>query len=264
MAVHQHWSRIAGPIVLALAGLVVVLFLDARVTYPNSVFMRALWVLWLGLLGWTVWQLSEWRSDWFLATDKRLLLRYGLLTRKVAMMPLSKVTDMSYNRSVPGRVFGYGRFVLESAGQDQALRTIEWVPRPDETYRIICAEIFGVVAEDDLTPGDGATAGGSDGEDGSGDSFGSDGGPPPRSPLPTPISSPLGSVPVSPVEVNPSHSRAIPLHRDPRVTPSGTTSGEIIYSSDGERRRRREAETGPLVGPSGTPPRRRSRWSDDD
>ncbi len=264
MAVHQHWGRIAGPIALTLAGLFAVVWLEARITYPNSVLVRALWLLWLGLVGWTGWQLSEWRSDWFLATDKRLLLRYGLLTRKVAMMPLSKVTDMSYNRSVPGRVFGYGRFVLESAGQDQALRTIEWVPRPDETYRVICAEIFGVVDVDDPARGGGA------GEDGPGDGFDPDGGPPPGSPLPTPISSPLGSMPVSPVEENPSHSRAIPLHRDPRVTPSGTTSGEIIYSSDGERRRRREAETGPLVGPGGTGraggqrPRRRSRWSDDD
>ena len=60
------------------------------------------------------------------------------------MMPFIKVTDMSYHRTVPGRIFGYGEFILESAGQEQALRKVEWVPHPDATYRIICAEIFGL------------------------------------------------------------------------------------------------------------------------
>ena len=80
-----------------------------------------------------------------MATDKRLLLRYGLISHKVAMMPLLKVTDMSYVRSIPGQFLGYGKFVLESAGQDQALREVKWVPNPDQTYRDICAEIFHIV-----------------------------------------------------------------------------------------------------------------------
>ena len=51
---------------------------------------------------------------------------------------------MSYVRSIPGQLLGYGRFIMESAGQDQAMRTVEWVPRPDETYRAICAVIFNI------------------------------------------------------------------------------------------------------------------------
>nr|WP_241744520.1 PH domain-containing protein [Cellulosimicrobium arenosum] len=85
----------------------------------------------------------EWRNEWFVATDKRLLLLYGLITHKVAMMPLKKVTDMNYGRSPTGRVLGYGQFLLESAGQDQALRKIDWVAQPDETYRRLCDTLFG-------------------------------------------------------------------------------------------------------------------------
>ena len=77
-----------------------------------------------------MWRAVEWHHNWFVATDKRLLLRYGIITHKVAMMPLIKVTDMSYVRSIPGQFLGYGRFVLESAGQDQALREVKWVPGP--------------------------------------------------------------------------------------------------------------------------------------
>jgi hypothetical protein len=58
------------------------------------------------------------------------------------MMPLVKVTDMRFSRSIVGRLLGYGEFRLESAGQDQALGRIPWVADPDATYRELCAIIF--------------------------------------------------------------------------------------------------------------------------
>ena len=101
-----------------------------------------LWWLWIAVLVRSVWLLADWRAEWFVTTDRRMLLVYGLVTRKVAMMPLGKVTDMNYKRSPLGLLLGYGEFVLESAGQDQAMRSIPYVRRPDDTYRAICAVIF--------------------------------------------------------------------------------------------------------------------------
>ena len=89
-----------------------------------------------------VWRVLDWRNEWLVATDKRMLMLYGLITKKVSMMPLVKVTDMRYSRSIPGRILGYGEFLLESAGQDQALGRIAWVADPDATYRELCAIIF--------------------------------------------------------------------------------------------------------------------------
>ena len=85
----------------------------------------------------------NWRRDWFVATDKRFLLFYGFIRRKVAMMPLLKVTDMTYDRSLLGRIVGYGTFVLESAGQEQALSDIDHVPDADANYQAICTQLFG-------------------------------------------------------------------------------------------------------------------------
>ena len=143
-AVHQHWAKIAEPVASVVAGLVLVLALDSYLPATLGVVANLLWWAWFVVVGRALWKILEWRHDWFVATDKRLILTYGLLTHKVAMMPLAKVTDMSYNRSPIGRMLGYGTFVMESAGQDQALHSVEWVPDPDNTYRAICAEIFGV------------------------------------------------------------------------------------------------------------------------
>jgi len=144
IAVHHHWVKVTEPVLSALAGLAVAVWVDVTVPASLGAAGTAAWWLWFVVLGRTLWKLFEWRHEWFVATDKRLLLTHGLLTRRVAMMPLQKVTDMSYSRSVPGRLFGYGKFVMESAGQDQALREINWLNDPDHTYRAICAEIFGV------------------------------------------------------------------------------------------------------------------------
>jgi membrane protein YdbS with pleckstrin-like domain len=84
--------------------------------------------------GWRVWQ---WHADRIVVTDQRIFEVSGVLTRKVASMPLTRVTDMTYQRSLLGRVLGYGDLIVESAGQDQALSRIEHLPRPDDFYRTI-------------------------------------------------------------------------------------------------------------------------------
>jgi hypothetical protein len=264
--VRQHWGVIALPVIYTLAGLFVVMWVDARIRIDAGFLARLLWLVWFGLLGWMVFQVAQWRHDRFIATDKRLLLNYGLFTQKVAMMPLIKVTDMSYQRSVPGRLFGYGRFILESAGQDQALRRVDWVPHPDVTYRIICTEIFGVPSRERVTDPDrddgylDDAAGHSPGGPAapvvsplgdSGDSGGmvglgmrsrSSGMPSDRSDRWAESSDMWSDSSV--VDERWNYSQAIPLHQMGDASPM--PSGEVIYSSDAERRRRRMADTGPI------------------
>lgn len=144
VAMHQHWAKVAEPVASVLAALVVVTWLDTELPRGAGLFADLIWWAWFAVLGRALWRLANWRHDWFIATDKRLLLTYGLFTNKVAMMPLLKVTDMTYSRSLVGRVMGYGQFVMESAGQHQALKRVSYVPHPNRTYRAICAELFGV------------------------------------------------------------------------------------------------------------------------
>jgi hypothetical protein len=210
-AVHQHWGKIAEPVGSAIAGCVFALWVDARIDPALDVVSTVVWWAWFALVGRMAYKLAQWRHDWFVATDKRLLLFYGFITRKVSMMPLMKVTDMSYERSVPGRILGYGRFVMESAGQDQALRAVNWVPEPDAHYRAICAEIFGVA--------DHGQAGGDRDDDRWHDD------------------EPPGGIP-----------EPYPGWDDPRHTPppSSTHGAPSLYRSPDLRARDRSAETGPI------------------
>lgn len=143
LAVRRHWARLAEPLASVLAGLLVLLWLDQVLPLGLPLVRDVLLAGVVGLVARLAWRVVEWRADWFVVTDRRLLLRSGIVTRRVAMMPLIKVTDMSYSRPPVGRVLGYGEIVIESAGHDQALRRIRHLPRPDALYLEVCELLFG-------------------------------------------------------------------------------------------------------------------------
>lgn len=142
ITVRKHPAVLIGPIALALGGILIALVLGTtvllHVNHAAIVLLIACLIL-LAYLGFKAW---EWSEDYFVVTSDRMLEASGVFTRKIAMMPLVKVTDMSFQRSTLGRMLGYGSFILESAGQDQALRTIDHVPYPEQLYLEICALIF--------------------------------------------------------------------------------------------------------------------------
>jgi hypothetical protein len=139
---HKHWAVLIPAMLIVSGATLLVLWIDASTPPSADQTVRFFWYLWLVVVLWGTWRFIEWRRDWFIGTNKRLLLFYGI-PRRVAMMPLIKVTDMSYRRSVTGLVLGYGKYIMESAGQDQALSEINLVPHPDANYQAICTEIFG-------------------------------------------------------------------------------------------------------------------------
>jgi hypothetical protein len=141
-AQRRHWMSLSVPLCLAGIGLLIALALDVALP-PSAALPRDLvWLGWSAAVWYLGWHVLVWWCDRFVVTDKRVLLVHGLLRRDVDMMPLTKVNDMRYERSVPGRLLGYGVFVMESAGKDQALSRVAHVREPDWLYREICTLLF--------------------------------------------------------------------------------------------------------------------------
>jgi uncharacterized membrane protein YdbT with pleckstrin-like domain len=142
ISVHQHPAVLIRQIFEVLVGLAIAGWISNSFTHGSSVAILVIWLLWAILLLRLAWKVLDWSLTYFVITSQRLLLTKGFLQRKVDMMPLTKVTDMSFNRSAAGQVFGFGEFVVESAGQDQALRHIEYLPYPEQLYLEVCGLIF--------------------------------------------------------------------------------------------------------------------------
>lgn len=142
ITVRRHPAVLMVPVGLLLGGLILAGLLSQTLAENGGAVFSWVWWGWLILLAWFVWRVAEWSVDYFVITNQRMLLTTGLITRKVAMMPLAKVTDMSFKRTIAGRMLGYGEFVLESAGQDQALTNVPFLPYPEQLYLEVCEMIF--------------------------------------------------------------------------------------------------------------------------
>lgn len=147
--VRRHPAVLLVPSAQAVAGLLAAFILSATLLRGHTVLIWIVWGLWALLMARLIWQAINWAVDYFVITSERILLTSGVFTRSVAMMPLSKVTDMSFHRTFAGRLLGYGEFVVESAGQDQALRSIDHIPYPEQLYRVVCGRIFKDAAEEE-------------------------------------------------------------------------------------------------------------------
>jgi hypothetical protein len=142
VTVRKHPAILAGPIATTLLGLLVALLLATTILKGNATADKILLVASVLLILRLGWKTLEWWEGYFVVTSQRMLQVEGVITRKVLMMPLVKVTDMTFSRSAGGRVLGYGTFILESAGQDQALDRVDHVPYPEQLYLEICRLIF--------------------------------------------------------------------------------------------------------------------------
>jgi hypothetical protein len=140
--VRRHWAMLAVDTVQSLALLVLGLFVLRAAAGTGLLETVAVYFSVFVVIRWA-WIMVDWWAEKFLVTDKRVLLVTGIFYRKVAIMPLIKVTDLTYNRSAAGMTFGYGEFVFESAGQDQALSRITFIPKPEKLYIQMSELLFG-------------------------------------------------------------------------------------------------------------------------
>ncbi len=139
----RHWIHLSGPLAIGAGATLALGYLAGFLTRQDVDGLVTVAVLiWLGVISWVAWKVFDWYFDRFILTNKRVMVVNGIITRKVAMMPLLRVTDMKYEQSALGRMLSYGTFVLESAGQDQALREVKHLPNPNELYLRVVEEMY--------------------------------------------------------------------------------------------------------------------------
>jgi hypothetical protein len=126
--VRKHWAAYARPLLEAVVGLALLLCLP--LVHADIAWLPFL--LAVALLVHAAWKALHHRVDRFVVTNMRVFRVHGVLAREQATMPLSRILDITVAKPLIGRLLGYGHFVFESAAQEQGLRDIRYVGRPDE------------------------------------------------------------------------------------------------------------------------------------
>ena len=141
--VRLHWACLAWDIFEAVALLAVAVMVSYLLPPSMWLLQNVLWYAALFVVLRFAYLVLSWWVERIVVTDKRVMMTTGIITTKVLMMPIGKVTDLTYKRTLGGRLLGYGTMVVESAGQIQGLNRIEYMPQPDEIYEALTEMIFG-------------------------------------------------------------------------------------------------------------------------
>jgi hypothetical protein len=126
--VKHHWVAYLFPMVEAIAALALLVFSP---WIPMDLASIPVLVS-FALLGHSWWGYMREHRDRFVITNMRVFRVHGVLSSSLATMPLTRILDITVRKPLPGRILGYGHFVFESAAQEQGLRDIRYVGRPDE------------------------------------------------------------------------------------------------------------------------------------
>jgi Bacterial PH domain len=141
VATRRHWAALAGPTVrflpvVLIGGWLLVFDPDNRVTSSAGLIVLVGALVYYGL------RVAEWWMRHFIVSTRRVLLTSGVVARTVTLLPLRRITDLTWKETLPGQLLGYGTFRFESAGQDQALSEITFLPGADVLYQRVSGLLF--------------------------------------------------------------------------------------------------------------------------
>lgn len=96
----------------------------------------------LVLSRWSLAPLLRWLTTHYVVTDRRVMVRTGVLARSGRDIALSRVHDVTFGHSLAERLFGCGTLVVESGGErgQVVLRAVPQVEQVQRTLHEVVAQ----------------------------------------------------------------------------------------------------------------------------
>ena len=135
-----HWRALFVPAFVMLVTVFVTVFVLSWVVSNISGWEFLRWIVIVAgiliLVLWAVVPFLRWLTTEYTFTDRRIIVRSGIITRHGKDMPLSKVNNVSFFVPAMGRVLNYGELQIQSAGENDGL-DIKDVPDVEDIQRKI-------------------------------------------------------------------------------------------------------------------------------
>jgi uncharacterized membrane protein YdbT with pleckstrin-like domain len=133
LSCRQHPKALLGPgvlLVLLLAiGIAVSIAVDGKVLH---------WIVWIIVLIGAVWfflrPFFEWYATVYGFTDRRIITRHGIITRRGHDIPLSRVSDIEIEINLTDRLFGCGSLLISDASTNGTTRLND-IPKVESVQR---------------------------------------------------------------------------------------------------------------------------------
>jgi hypothetical protein len=124
---------------LLLITILVIFGLDAAaVIKRRGLVLAFLFVLFVGLCLYVYRRIYIYLETYLCVTDNRLILIGWRRRRELTVIPIGNAADMIYQRTLLGRIMGYGTFVIR-ASEGRPKCKITYLPYPEQMYIEVCS-----------------------------------------------------------------------------------------------------------------------------
>ena len=143
---RSHGKTLIGPtlwllLISALAGVLLALF-------PMSWRPWSAWFMVAAAVGFAIpvylLPLLRWRTTTYTLTNHRLITRSGILNKVGHDVPVARITNVAYERSLTDRLFGCGSLVFTTSAEAPVV--LHDIPRVEQVGVAISNLLFGVRA----------------------------------------------------------------------------------------------------------------------
>jgi uncharacterized membrane protein YdbT with pleckstrin-like domain len=137
---RPHWWYFSRNIFTGIPLLILVILVfswgpedtGGTIAYGLVAILLFAWAAWLVL------KYFQWTMTYFVVTDRRVIYRTGVLSKKGVEIPLERINNINFHQRIIDRVIGAGDLDIESAGKDGQTH-FDFVRHPDgvqhEIYR---------------------------------------------------------------------------------------------------------------------------------
>ena len=121
---HPHWKMLVLPaltfvLATAVAGFLLGLAQTRLDGTARTVSSIAIGIIWLGVVAWrSVAPFTVWKFTHFIVTDRRVLIRHGVLTHTGIDIPMGRISNVQFRHGLIDRMLKTGTLVIASASDD--------------------------------------------------------------------------------------------------------------------------------------------------
>lgn len=140
---HPHWWFLAAPAMAIVASIVAGVVTLVATEVDSTARAAAGWatIIAIGLSAcWLLSRYGRWLTTHFVITNRRVIFRTGLLTKRGIEIPIDRVNTVYFHQGVWERVLGVGDLLIESGGETGQQRFTD-IRQPDRVQRVLHAEM---------------------------------------------------------------------------------------------------------------------------
>ncbi len=140
---HPHWKMLIVPVLVLLVVVALVGFLAALVR--NQSWAHIGWIV-LAVVGvavvirFTLAPLMRWYTTHFVLTNRRVLVRQGVLTRTGLDIPMTRINSVRFRHGLLDRMLGTGTLIIESASGEPL--EFDDIPHVEHVHALLYNEVY--------------------------------------------------------------------------------------------------------------------------